>query len=246
MTLTGFLYLGAQLLGEAGWDVAYTLGEITANWWVIAYAALVLGFPSGRISGRTDWAIVGAFAFGTGAPPGGLAAVRARRGDRDQRVRATRTSPRRSTAGRAGSTGRSAFVLAGVGRHALAAGRAAAAAPDAADARRLRRHRDRGRAGLLPRLRRRVHPRQRGGDRDRARRPSRSRSCSACCARSSRGPAWPTWWWRCGRRPTRSSSASCCRARCATRRSSSSTGCPASSATSTRTASRSRRPPTAR
>jgi signal transduction histidine kinase len=66
MTLTGFLYLGAQLLGEAGWDVAHTLGEITANWWVIAYAALLLGFPSGRLSTRTDWLIVGAFAFGTG------------------------------------------------------------------------------------------------------------------------------------------------------------------------------------
>ena len=66
MTLTGFVYLVPQLLGETSWDVAVTLGEVMANWWTVAYAALVLGFPSGRISGRTDWIIIGAFAFGTG------------------------------------------------------------------------------------------------------------------------------------------------------------------------------------
>jgi signal transduction histidine kinase len=66
MTLTGFLFLGGQLLGEAGADALTTLGEIVANWWVIAFAALVLGFPSGRIAARADWLIVGGFAFGTG------------------------------------------------------------------------------------------------------------------------------------------------------------------------------------
>ncbi len=66
MALTGFLFLGGQLLSETTWSVTFTLGEIVANWWTIPFAALVLGFPSGRISERADWLIVGGFVFGTG------------------------------------------------------------------------------------------------------------------------------------------------------------------------------------
>ena len=65
MTLTGFLYLSEALLSEVDAHVAYTLGQWSANWWVIAFAALVLGFPTGRLSSRADRAIVGGFAFGT-------------------------------------------------------------------------------------------------------------------------------------------------------------------------------------
>ena len=65
MTLTGFLYLSEALLTGVGTDVAYTLGQWSANWWIPPFAALILGFPSGRLSSRVDWAIVGAFVFGT-------------------------------------------------------------------------------------------------------------------------------------------------------------------------------------
>jgi signal transduction histidine kinase len=65
MTLTGFLYLSEALLTGVGSDVAYTLGQWSANWWIPPFAALILGFPSGRLSSRVDLAIVGAFVFGT-------------------------------------------------------------------------------------------------------------------------------------------------------------------------------------
>ena len=50
MTLTGFLYLSEALLSEVDSSVAYTLGQWAANWWIPPFAALVLGFPSGRLS----------------------------------------------------------------------------------------------------------------------------------------------------------------------------------------------------
>ena len=65
MTLTGFLYLSEALLSEVDSSVAYTLGQWAANWWIPPFAALVLGFPSGRLSSWVDRAIVGAFVFGT-------------------------------------------------------------------------------------------------------------------------------------------------------------------------------------
>ena len=65
MTLTGFLFLSEALLSEVDSHVAYTLGQWSANWWIPPFAALILGFPSGRLSSRVDWAIVGAFVFGT-------------------------------------------------------------------------------------------------------------------------------------------------------------------------------------
>ena len=58
MTLTGFLFLGGQLLGETDLSATFTLGEIIANWWVVPFAALVLGFPSGQITARVDRLIV--------------------------------------------------------------------------------------------------------------------------------------------------------------------------------------------
>jgi signal transduction histidine kinase len=65
MTLVGFLFLAEPLLVEVDSSVAYTLGQVAANWWVIPFAALVLGFPSGRLSTRIDRLIVAGFAFGT-------------------------------------------------------------------------------------------------------------------------------------------------------------------------------------
>src|SRR3954453_8306881 len=68
MTLTGFLFLSEAVLSGVDSDVAYTLGQWAANWWTPPFAALVLGFPSGRITSRVDWAIIGAFGFGTVVP----------------------------------------------------------------------------------------------------------------------------------------------------------------------------------
>ena len=65
MTLTGFVFLSEALLSEVDSHVAYTLGQWSANWWIPPFAALILGFPSGRLASRVDWAIVGAFVFGT-------------------------------------------------------------------------------------------------------------------------------------------------------------------------------------
>jgi signal transduction histidine kinase len=66
MTVTGFLYLGGQLLGESDRPVAYTLGEVVAIAWLVPFAALILGYPSGRLPTRLDRVIVGGFAFGAG------------------------------------------------------------------------------------------------------------------------------------------------------------------------------------
>src|SRR3954465_4539281 len=68
MTLTGFLFFAEALLSEVDSHVAYTLSQWAANWWTLPFAALVLGFPSGRITSRVDWAIIGAFCFGTVVP----------------------------------------------------------------------------------------------------------------------------------------------------------------------------------
>jgi signal transduction histidine kinase len=64
MTLTGFVFLSEAVLSGVDSSVAYTLGQWSGNWWTPVFAALVLSFPSGRISSRVDWAIVGAFTFG--------------------------------------------------------------------------------------------------------------------------------------------------------------------------------------
>jgi signal transduction histidine kinase len=65
MTLTGFVFLSEALLSGMDSSVAYTLSQWSANWWTPVFAALVLGFPSGRISAPIDWAVIWAFAFGT-------------------------------------------------------------------------------------------------------------------------------------------------------------------------------------
>jgi signal transduction histidine kinase len=61
MTLTGFLFLSEALLSEVDSHVAYTIGQWSGNWWTPPFAALVLGFPSGRLSSRLDRSIVGGF-----------------------------------------------------------------------------------------------------------------------------------------------------------------------------------------
>ena len=79
MTLTGFLFLVPALLAEVDWQMGFTLGELLANVWVIPFAALVLSFPSGRLTARADRLIVWGFVFGAGVlqvvwvalPPGG-------------------------------------------------------------------------------------------------------------------------------------------------------------------------------
>src|SRR6185312_11518111 len=64
MTLTGFVFLSEAVLSGLDSSAAYTLSQWSGNWWTPLFAALVLGFPSGRLSSRLDWAIVGAFTFG--------------------------------------------------------------------------------------------------------------------------------------------------------------------------------------
>jgi signal transduction histidine kinase len=64
MTLTGFVFLSEAVLSGVDSSVAYTLSQWAGNWWTPLFAALVLSFPSGRLSSRIDWAIVGAFTFG--------------------------------------------------------------------------------------------------------------------------------------------------------------------------------------
>jgi signal transduction histidine kinase len=64
MTLTGFVFLSEAVLSGVDSSVAYTLSQWSGNWWTPVFAALVLSFPSGRISSRIDWAIIGAFTFG--------------------------------------------------------------------------------------------------------------------------------------------------------------------------------------
>jgi signal transduction histidine kinase len=63
MTLVGFLFLLEPLLVEVDSSYAYTLGQIAANWWVVPFGVLVLGFPTGRISSRIDALIVAGFAI---------------------------------------------------------------------------------------------------------------------------------------------------------------------------------------
>ena len=65
ITLIGFLFLAQDLLGELDSDLAYTLAEVVSNWWLAPFAALVLGFPSGRLAQRIDRLIVWGLVFGT-------------------------------------------------------------------------------------------------------------------------------------------------------------------------------------
>jgi signal transduction histidine kinase len=65
MALTGFLFSAEALLSEVDSHVAYTVGQWVPNWWAIPFAALMLGFPSGRLGARIDRVIVGAFVVGT-------------------------------------------------------------------------------------------------------------------------------------------------------------------------------------
>jgi signal transduction histidine kinase len=65
MTAVGFLFLVEPLLTEADSSVAYTLGQVAANWWAIPFVALVLGFPDGRLKSAVDRLLVAGFAFET-------------------------------------------------------------------------------------------------------------------------------------------------------------------------------------
>jgi signal transduction histidine kinase len=65
MTATGFLYLGPQLLEEIDTSLAFTIGELFAVVWLVPFAALVLGYPTGRLTTPADRIPVAVFAFGT-------------------------------------------------------------------------------------------------------------------------------------------------------------------------------------
>jgi signal transduction histidine kinase len=65
MTLTGFVFLSEAVLSGVDSSVAYTVSQWSGNWWTPFFAALVLSFPSGRITSRIDGAVIGAFVFGT-------------------------------------------------------------------------------------------------------------------------------------------------------------------------------------
>jgi signal transduction histidine kinase len=65
MALTGFLFSAEALLSEVDSPIVYTVGQWVPNWWAIPFAALMLGFPSGRLGARIDRVIVSAFVFGT-------------------------------------------------------------------------------------------------------------------------------------------------------------------------------------
>src|SRR5580704_17175763 len=62
MVLTGFAWFAAQAI-EASQPWLYTLGLLVQSLWVIGLLYLLLSFPSGRLTGRTDrwllWAGVG-------------------------------------------------------------------------------------------------------------------------------------------------------------------------------------------
>jgi signal transduction histidine kinase len=64
MTLTGFVFLSEAVLSGVDSSVAYTVSQWSGNWWTPVFAALVLSFPSGRITARVDRAVIGAFVFG--------------------------------------------------------------------------------------------------------------------------------------------------------------------------------------
>ena len=64
MTATGFLYQATVLFGDTDSSVLFTLGEALGIAWLVPFAALVLGYPSGRLSARLDSMIVGVFVFG--------------------------------------------------------------------------------------------------------------------------------------------------------------------------------------
>src|SRR4051794_13605146 len=65
MWVTGFLYLGSQLLDDSGSSLLHTCGEATAVVWLAALAALALGYPTGKLSGRYERGLVVAWVFGT-------------------------------------------------------------------------------------------------------------------------------------------------------------------------------------
>ena len=61
MALTGFLFFAEPLLAEADSSVAFTLAQVTANWWTVTFAVMILGFPNGTIRSRVDVLIIGGF-----------------------------------------------------------------------------------------------------------------------------------------------------------------------------------------
>src|SRR4051794_8066727 len=65
LTITGFGVLVSTILGEVDSPVAYTLDLLLGELWIALYASLILSFVTGgRLTTRTDLALVNAFIFG--------------------------------------------------------------------------------------------------------------------------------------------------------------------------------------
>ncbi len=241
MTVIGFLFLAQALLGEIDEPVAQTLAPLIANWWVVPFLFLTLGFPSGRLTRAARPAPRRRLRLHRGRAAARLAVLPAvPRGHRERAAdqlptRRPRTRSTRSSAAPARRWGCSP---------PRSGSRASPAPPRRCGGCCSRCSPDRSRRSCSPcRASTACSP---ASSCARARRsprscssPCRWRSSSASCARTSRGRGWPTSSWRCSGRGIPSRCVRSWPARSGIRRSSSSTGCRGSSATSTPAASRS-------
>jgi len=64
MTATGFAFFTLPLLGPRDSELAQKIGELTADWWIFFFVALLLTFlTAGRLRTRLDKALVASFAL---------------------------------------------------------------------------------------------------------------------------------------------------------------------------------------
>src|SRR5262245_52321060 len=64
MTATGFAFFTLPLLGPRDSELAQKVGELTADWWIFFFVALLLTFlTAGRLRTRLDKALVASFAL---------------------------------------------------------------------------------------------------------------------------------------------------------------------------------------
>ncbi len=64
MTATGFAFFLLPLLGPRDSELAQTIGNLTADWWIFFFVALLLTFlTAGRLRTRFDQALVASFAL---------------------------------------------------------------------------------------------------------------------------------------------------------------------------------------
>ena len=65
MTTVGFLWLFGRTMTQVPNPVVYTAGLWLTDLWAAAFAVFLLSFPTGRLTARSDRAIVGVFLFVT-------------------------------------------------------------------------------------------------------------------------------------------------------------------------------------